>query len=86
MKRIRKNAHRKIKEIAERISTIKMYSLDNGFQGIPYSPQELWGIQREGSTLKWINKELEMGSTLTAGPTLAQIHVHSNLWFNMDLK
>lgn len=87
MKRIRKNAHRKIAAIAEGVQEITTYRLDNGFRGVSCPPREMYGVQKAGSVLAWIEKCLRDGDELTEREDgLYCLHVHSNLWFYLDLR
>ena len=78
MTRIRRNAHRQIRDIANRAKSITVYSLDNGFTG---EDRPVGGYL---AVLALITKEVCFGASVwrcNPDGTKYQIRTHSNLWF-----
>jgi hypothetical protein len=77
MKKVRRNAHKKIAAILDQITEVKVYSLDNGFTG------EVIELNKE----YLLDVLTRMHSSLMDNENgTYTIDVHSNLWYNLDTK
>jgi len=86
--RIRRNATRQIKRIADAITEVRVYSLDNGFSGKPYAPEDIWGVQQAGGVYEWLLRETRTPSRRCGilygnGGGVYTLHIHGNLWFRL---
>jgi hypothetical protein len=75
MKKVRRNAHKKIAAILDQVTEVKVYSLDNGFTGevIEFNKEYLLDVLTRMHSSLMDNEN----GTYT-------IDVHSNLWYNLD--
>jgi hypothetical protein len=72
MKKVRKNAHKKINAILESVTEVKVYSLDNNFSG------EIIGLNKE----YFLNQISNFGASLMDNENgTFTLDIHSNLWY-----
>lgn len=88
-KTIRRNAHKQLAAYADRVIAVDCYSLSNCFTATPC----LEGvIKQHGSVLDFWKKEFvehcmkRSRLTLNDAGNRICLHIHSNLWYEFDLK
>jgi hypothetical protein len=75
MKKVRKNAHKKINAILESVTEVKVYSLDNNFSG------EIIGLNKE----YFLNQISNFGAALMDNENgTFTLDIHSNLWYTFS--